>query len=160
MTENTAAALFDALGADITQRYASGRILIAVDGPDADSSARFADAAAAALRDAGRVAERASAHADAYRPDEDYTALRATLAAFRAEEGDGYLIVDGRFLLRPEIRGAWHIKIWLEGDITLSEEAYSQQLKYVRDENPRTHADAIYDVTHPDEPKRVWGDSC
>ena len=160
MTETQSTALFDALVADITTRAASGRILIAIDGADPEATGRFADQAAAALRDAGRTAERASAPGEVYRHDADWSGLRATLSAFRTEDGDGYLLVDGRFLLSPGIRGAWHIKIWLEGDLELSPEAYAEQLKYVRDEGPRAHADAIYDVTDPALPRRVWGDSC
>lgn len=160
MTDTSATALFDALVEEITTRAPSGRILIAIDGPDAEATGRFADQAAAALEGAGRTVERASAPGDAYRHDADWSGLRATLAGFRKEEGDGYLLVDGRFLLSPGIRGAWHIKIWLEGDITLMPESYAEQLKYVRDENPRTQADAIYDVSDAELPKRVWGDSC
>lgn len=160
MTDTSATAVFDALVADITQHYGRGRILIAIEGPSAAATARFADDLADAIRAQGRSATRASAHRDAYRADEDDTALRARLTEFRKEDGDGCLLVDGRFLLRPGLRGVWHFRIWLEGEIALDEESYAQQLRYVRDEAPRGQADAIYDVTTPDAPKRVWSDSC
>ena len=103
--------------------------------------------------------------ADVYRADEDRTALRASLTDFRAgafEGGDvphdAVLIVDGRFLLSPRLRGAWHFRVWLEGDLPLSAESYAAQVSYTRDEAPRGAADAIFDVT--DAPRRVWSDSC
>lgn len=160
MTDTSATAVFDALVADITQHYGRGRILVAIEGPSAEATARFADDLAGAIRAQGRSANRASAHGDAYRPDEEDTALRATLAEFRKEDGDGYLLVDGRFLLSPRLRGAWHFRVWLEGDVPLSPESYAEQVKYVRDEAPRGQADAIFDVTTPDAPKRIWSDSC
>lgn len=160
--------MLDRLADEFLNNYSRGRILLAVDGPDAPASARFADALADNLRGRGKAAFRASAAvAPTYRAEEDRTALRETLDAFRAGalEGedvpeDAVLLVDGRFLLSPRLRGAWHFRIWLEGDLALSPEAYAAQLMYTRDEAPRGAADAIYDVTDPDAPRRIWSDSC
>ncbi|WP_203135550.1 hypothetical protein [Microbacterium sp. JZ31] len=160
--------VLDALADEFLNNYSRGRILVAVDGPDAAAAARFADALADTLRGRDRAVFRAGAPvAEAYRADEDRTGLRETLAAFRegaVEDGsvpeDAALIVDGRFLLSPKLRGAWHFRIWLESDLPLSSEAYAAQVAYTRDEAPRGAADAIYDVTDPDAPRRVWSDSC
>ena len=73
---------------------------------------------------------------------------------------DAVLIVDGRFLLRPELRGVWHFGVWLEGDTRLSDESLEAQIRYSRDSAPRAAADAIFDVTKTDAPARVWADSC
>ena len=152
----------DDLVTEILNNYRRGRILVAVDGPEARSRARFADALAAALRAGGRSVVRQSAgEPEQYRAGEDDPGARDIVRGFRAgEPDDEMLILDGRFLLRPRLRGAWHFRIWLEGDIEISPEALSEQIAYVRDEDPRGAADAIYDVTHADAPKRVWSDSC
>ena len=73
---------------------------------------------------------------------------------------DATLIVDGRFLLRPELRGTWHFRVWLESDTRLSDESLEAQIRYTRDGSPRAAADAIFDVTNAQAPARVWADSC
>lgn len=161
---------FDDLVAEISQRHRGGRILVAVDGIEADSTRRFADTLAEAARASGAESFRASAE----RPDEytsdDAPLLRTLLAAFRngaLQRGDlsvevpadAMLIVDGRFLLNPRLRGSWHFRVWLDGNATLSNDDYEQQLRYVRDQEPRGAADAIYDISG-DPPTRIFSDSC
>ncbi|MFD5215463.1 hypothetical protein [Microbacterium sp. NPDC058345] len=172
MSTTDASTVFDALAAEIAQNNAHGRVLVAIDGAGAETTRRFADALADAARAAGRTPFRASAERpEQYAGDEDASLLRAVLAGFRdgALERDdlitevpdnALLIVDGRFLLSPRLRGAWHYRVWLEGDSMSDEAAYAQRLRYVRDDEPRGAAEAIYDVSGPDAPVRTFSDSC
>jgi len=172
MSTTSTPAVFDALVAEIAQNHPGGRILVAVDGADPRSARRFAGELADAIRASGTPAFRASAERpEQYTSDEDASLLRAVLAGFR--EGtlerddditqipdDAVLIVDGRFLLSPRLRGAWHFRIWLEGDGVLSEADDEQQLRYVSDREPRATAEAAYDVSVPERPVRIYSDSC
>lgn len=165
------AAVFDALVAEIAHNYRRGRTLVAVDGAEAESSRMFADALADAARASGTTTFRASAERpEQYTSDDDASFLRVVLAGFREGglerddvitevPGDAMLIVDGRFLLSPRLRGAWHFRVWLEGDMALSRAAYEQQLLYVRDDEPRAVAEAVYDVSG-EAPVRIFSDSC
>src|ERR1700712_2770438 len=88
--------------AEFLQHYGHGPRFVAVTGvPDADP-ARAAEQFAAALRDAGQEAERASVEsgtgADAFRED--------VVAPFRSR--DAVLVVDGPGLLSPSFRGFWN----------------------------------------------------
>jgi len=164
--------VFEALVAEIAQNYRHGRILVAVDGAEAEYTRSFANALADAARASGETTFRASAERpEQYMSDDDATLLRVVLAGFREgalERGDvisevpvdAMLIVDGRFLLNRRLRGAWHFRVWLESDATHSAAAYEQQVRYVRDDAPREAADAIYDVSSSDAPRRVFADSC
>lgn len=163
--------VFDALVEEIAQNYRRGRTLVAVDGAEAGSTQSFADALADAVRTAGTATYRASAErVEQYASEDDASVLRAVLAGFRMGSlvreddvttvpADAVLIVDGRFLLAPRLRGAWHFRVWLEGGVTLNDDAYEQQVRYVRDQEPRAAADAIYDVSG-DSPVRIFSDSC
>lgn len=92
---------------------------------------------------------------------------------------DAILIVDGVFLNRPELRGAWNWSLWLDAALEErlarmvvrdgadpSPEAESNgrylgaQSLYVRDAHPNTTADAIVDNTDPEHPKRRFADFC
>ena len=171
MSTTSTPTVFDALVAEIAQNYRHGRILVAVDGADAEYTRSFANALADAARASGETTFRASAERPEQYTSDAASLLRAVLAGFR--EGalerddaitevpvDAMLIVDGRFLLNPRLRGAWHFRVWLESDATLSSAAYEQQVHYVRDDAPRAAADAIYDVSSSDAPLRVFSDSC
>lgn len=90
---------------------------------------------------------------------------------------DLYLILDGVFLNRPELRGSWNYTIWVDADAAVRDQRmlardgvdpgselslrYSgAQELYERDAQPRDAASAIVDNTYPDHPKRVFEDSC
>lgn len=92
---------------------------------------------------------------------------------------DAVLIVDGVFLNRFELRGAWNFSIWLDADPAVrlarlverdgadpdpaaeSNRRYSEaQRLYVRDAHPNTTASAIVDNTDPDAPGRRFTDYC
>lgn len=185
MTTTEHATIFSDLVNEITQHYYRGRILIAIDGVDGDVTGHFANSLASAMRAKSRLVVRASSapkaggpqsdfsfpRCDSYRVDDDHSPLTDIVSRFR--EGDlgisdsaavipavVMLIVDGRFLLRPELRTVWHFKVWLEGDLNLSGESLESQIRYTRDGAPRGAADAIFKVTEDESPTRVWADSC
>lgn len=185
MTTSENVAIFDDLVSEITQHYYRARILIAIDGADEQASRGFADSLADAMttkswrvlrststpRGAARDVDLSFPRHDRYGGNEDYSRLRDIVSRFRegrlaAETpdsdvpADAMLIVDGRFLLRPELRGIWHFRVWLESDMRLSDESLEAQLRYTRDGAPRAAADAIFDVTNAQVPVRVWADSC
>lgn len=103
----------------------------------------------------------------------------AVEASWVTGPADAILIVDGVFLNRAELRGAWNWSVWLDADgaarlarmverdgadpdpDAVSNLRYSHaQRLYVRDAHPNTAAGAIIDNTDPDAPKRVFADFC
>lgn len=92
---------------------------------------------------------------------------------------DAILIVDGVFLNRFELRGAWNFSIWLDADPVVrlarlverdgadpdpeaeSNRRHSEaQRLYVRDAHPNTSASAIVDNTDAEAPRRRFTDYC
>lgn len=92
---------------------------------------------------------------------------------------DAVLIVDGVFLLRPELRGIWHWSLWLDVPVDVAAARMAErdgsdpdpwaasnaryregQELYLRDADPRAAASAIVDNTDPAHPRRVFADSC
>ena len=178
-------AIFDSLVGEITQHYQRGRVLIAIDGADEQGTRGFADSMAVAMKARSWQVVRSTStpraaadrddltfpRHDGYRSNEDFSRLREIVTHFRDGSlaadtsgsgvfADAVLIVDGRFLLRPELRGLWHFGVWLEGDHQLSDESLEAQIRYTRDGGPRAAADAIYDITNAHAPVRVWADTC
>jgi len=68
---------------------------------------------------------------------------------------DAFLIVDGLFLLRPELAGIWNFSVWLDAPT----DGLGQE-RYQREVSPRTAASAIIDNTDYDHPRRLFADSC
>ena len=92
---------------------------------------------------------------------------------------DAILIVDGLFLLRPQLAGIWNFSIWLdapdevrrermierdgshpESDSPLGQRYLGGQELYQREAKPRTAASAIVDNTDVEHPRRQFADSC
>jgi uridine kinase len=87
---------------------------------------------------------------------------------------DAFLVIDGIFLNRPELKGLWNYSIWLSVDRAIAEERmlvrdgepsnperYSQgQDIYIAEARPSTTASAIIDNNDYDHPRRVFADSC
>lgn len=65
---------------------------------------------------------------------------------------DAVLVVDGEFLLRPELRGLWHFSVELVNT--------PQDDVYEADAQPRLWAGALVDDSDPERPHRVFADSC
>jgi hypothetical protein len=148
-------AFYAGVATEFLQHYGRGPRFVAVTGvPDADV-ARAADAFAAALRDAGQEAERASLHAG-----ETAGAFREqTVAPFRSR--DAVLVVDGTGLLSPEFRGFWNFSLWVEHDPERSPD-WSFVTTGQKDPlgAPREVASVLLDDTDPERPRRLWADSC
>ncbi len=92
---------------------------------------------------------------------------------------DAILIVDGVFLLRPELRGLWHYSVWLDVPVA---EAYRRlqlsigvdprpdapanaryvggQALYLADAGPRSRASVAIDNADEAHPTRLFLDSC
>ena len=68
---------------------------------------------------------------------------------------DATLVVDGAFLLRPELRGIWNWSVWLD----VPRAADAAQKLYLAD-NPSSRASANVDNGDPERPRRVFADSC
>jgi uridine kinase len=100
-------------------------------------------------------------------------------AAWTTAPRDAVLIIDGIFLLRPELRGLWHWSVWLDVPIDVayrrmalrdgsdpSPSAASNaryrdgQELYLKEANPRDEASAIVDNTDLAHPRRVFQDYC
>ncbi|MEO6826589.1 MAG: uridine kinase [Microbacteriaceae bacterium] len=210
------------LVAEITHNYATGRVIVAVDGIAGSGTEVFADAMAEVFRESGRETFRASIEdfhrsrfdrhlegadlpAGYYRDSYDYRTLRRVLIdPFRMAGSTGFqtaafsvatdaavearwqtaganavLIIDGVFLNRPELRGAWNYSVYLEvpwgvAYVRLAEQRavdpdpnaesnaryrLGQDL-YLAEAFPRGAASAIVDNTDPERPTREFADSC
>lgn len=87
---------------------------------------------------------------------------------------DAVLVIDGIFLLRPELRGLWHSSIWLDvddavrkarlldrdGESSLAPRYAEGQALYRREANPRRAAAIIIDNNDADHPRRDFADFC
>jgi uridine kinase len=183
-------ALLESVADEIHHNHPSGRIVIAIDGPDASGKTRFADGLAEAFRRRGVAAFRASL-ADFEGPDATGDAQARYRNGFD-HKGEGFgadgaeksaapenaaLIVDGVFLNRPELSTRWHHSIWLDADADVraqrlherdgiepgSEQAAryrTAQRLYYREAHPNTAATDIIDNTDPDAPVRRFADYC
>jgi uridine kinase len=100
-------------------------------------------------------------------------------SSWQTGPADAYLIVDGLFLLRPELKGIWNFTVWLdapeevrrermiardgshpESDSALGRRYLDAQERYQRESTPRTTASAIVDNSDYDHPRRIFADSC
>jgi hypothetical protein len=68
---------------------------------------------------------------------------------------DAFLVIDGEFALRGELRDGWNYRILLESEAT-SEADYL----YQKEERPRQVASAVIDLSERHQPQRVFSDSC
>jgi len=78
---------------------------------------------------------------------------------------DAILIVDGVFLHRPELSGAWNYSVWLTTPPVETEDAESARNvaadeAYLATTTPSEKATALIDNRDPKHPKRVFADSC
>ena len=75
---------------------------------------------------------------------------------------DSILVVSGEFLQRPELRGRWNFTAWLESVPSEAPDplAVAARKLYAKDVKVRDSANAIVDNTDPENPVRVFADSC
>jgi len=75
---------------------------------------------------------------------------------------DAILVVSGEYLQRPELRGLWNFAAWLESTASEPVDALTAGARklYAKDVTARETATAIIDNSDPDNPRRVFADSC
>ncbi|MEX0152609.1 uridine kinase [Microbacterium sp. LMI1-1-1.1] len=134
MPSTTVSSLARSLRDEARQHYRSGRVVLAVDGPDGGGQAALADGLAAAFAASGTTAFRApAAVSDGPEGARVDTLRRDLVAPFRAGEAvgrpvtvaedgeesphdgpDAVLVVDGTRLHAADVRGLWNWSLWLE----------------------------------------------
>ncbi|RZU64656.1 uridine kinase [Microterricola gilva] len=72
---------------------------------------------------------------------------------------DATLIIDGRFINRPELRGLWNYSVFLDSAPVDGPDGDADRL-YFAEASPRTQATAIIDNSEPALPRRIFADSC
>ena len=75
---------------------------------------------------------------------------------WRTAKPDSLLIIDGELLQEPDLRGLWHYTVWLDS----AGETSPEQAQYLKKLKPGTTASAIVDNTDPEQPRRLFSDSC
>ncbi|WP_146083143.1 MULTISPECIES: hypothetical protein [unclassified Rathayibacter] len=78
----------------------------------------------------------------------------ARQARWRTAGRDAVLLVDGEFALRPELRGAWSTSIRLDTQEPPVDAAYRATT------DPRRLAGILVDIRDPEQPRRLFADSC
>jgi len=155
--ENPVQTLHRSLRDLMRQNARAGRVVVAVDGWDADRARAFADGFAAVLAEDGTVVERASVE------DPALDVRESVVAPFRAGEGDAVLLVDGRFLHTTERRGLWNYSVWLESNPPIGAprpELPDAEKHYLATARPKAAASAIVENSDPAHPVQVFGDFC
>lgn len=72
---------------------------------------------------------------------------------------DAILVVSGRHLQRPDLRGVFNYVIWLEvPGAEPSDDAGTT--RYLKEVKAAELADAVYDNADPAHPRRLFADSC
>ncbi len=104
----------------------------------------------------------------------DHRRDAAIPAKWRTGPQDAILIVDGVFLLRPELAGLWNFTVWIDvpreiaeqrmidrdGPIEDAQRYRGGQELYLAEAKPRAAASAIIDNRDFEHPRRVHADSC
>lgn len=68
---------------------------------------------------------------------------------------DAALIIDGRFINRPELRALWNWSAYLDAPVTDAADAL-----YHRDDDPASLATAVIDNSDRAHPRRLFLDAC
>lgn len=165
-SENTTRDLQRSLVALMRQNNRAGRVVVAVDALAADAAGAFADAFAAAVEQEGTTVFLVGL------ADGAPHARERLIAPFRAGEpfgpqdvapADAVLVVSGRFLHTPEVRGLWNFSIWLESNPPIGAprpELPDAEKHYLRTVRPKAAASVIVENSDPAHPVQVFGDFC
>ncbi|MFJ4037860.1 hypothetical protein ACIPVB_07215 [Microbacterium sp. NPDC090007] len=165
-TENPVPDLQRSLVALLRQNNRAGRIVVAVDALDQAAATAFADDLVTAIAEEGSAVFHVPL-------SDGTTGVRDTLVApFRAGEpfatgevapADAVLIVSGRFLHAPEVRGLWNFSVWLEMNPPIGAprpELPDAEKHYLRTVRPKAAASVIIENSDPAHPVQVFGDFC
>lgn len=165
-SENTARDLQRSLLGLMRQNSRAGRVVVAVDALDSEAAGAFADAFAAAVEQEGTTVFRAAL------ADGAPNARERLIAPFRAGEpfgpgdiapADAVLVVSGRFLHTPEVRGPWNFSVWLESNPPIGAprpELPDAEKHYLRSSRPKAAASVIVENSDTAHPVQVFGDFC
>ncbi|MDQ1122767.1 hypothetical protein [Microbacterium trichothecenolyticum] len=164
--ENAVRDLQRSLRALMRQNNRAGRVVVAIDALDQGAAREFANGFEEAISDEGTAVFRASLADGAPEARERF------IAPFRAGEefgagfvapSDAVLVVDGRFLHSPEVRGLWNFSVWLENNPPIGAprpELADAEKHYLRTARPRAAASVIVENSDPAHPVQVFGDFC
>ncbi|MDQ1083449.1 MULTISPECIES: hypothetical protein [Microbacterium] len=165
-SENTVDTLQRSLRDLMRQNNRAGRVVVAIDSLDRRAAGEFADGFEKAITEEGTTAFRISL------ADGGPEARERFVAPFRAGEefgagfvapADAVLVVDGRFLHTPEVRGLWNFSVWLESNPPLGmprPELPDAEKHYLRTARPKAAASVIVENSDPAHPVQVFGDFC
>jgi len=130
------------LASEILHNYARGRVLVAVDAPPGSDTAGFAADLVEAVR--------AEGHAASGEPLDAFATRRAEGSgpAVPGEVEDVVHVVDGPGAQRDDLRGTWHLVLWLA------------QAGEARGGTGRAGATIVVDAADPGHPRRVYDDAC
>ncbi|TXK17318.1 hypothetical protein [Homoserinibacter sp. GY 40078] len=143
------------LADELLHNYPHGRVTAAIDALPGDPTAPLADALADELRGRGAWATRLTLGDEAA-----IAAFRsAGIAGFRAEEGDGILVVDGTGLHADGIVDIWNLSVWVSSDPEPDPRDPAAR-RYLIDADPPRRADAVVDISDPEEAVRRFSDWC
>ena len=106
----------------------------------------------------------------------DREADRPFVATWTTAGPDAVLLVDGSYLNRPELRGAWHAVVWLDADPAERDrrvearegivpgsplaERYTGAFELYAKTEPRAAAAVLIENTDPAAPRRAFDDYC
>ncbi len=165
-SENAVETLQRSLRDLMRQNNRAGRVVVAVDALDPEAAERFAGGFQRA------VAEEGTAVFPVPVADATPEVRERLVAPFRAGEpfgsgdvapADAVLVVSGRFLHAPEVRGLWNFSIWLESNPPIGAprpELPDAEKQYLRTVRPKAAASVIVENSDPAHPVQVFGDFC
>ncbi len=165
-TENTVPDLQRSLRDLMRQNNRAGRVVVAVDALDLGAAMDFAGEFEKAIVEEGTAAFHVSVADGAPQVRE------GVIGPFRAGESfgpgdvapaDAVLVVSGRFLHNPDVRGLWNFSIWLESNPPLGAprpERPDAEKHYLATARPKAAASVIVENSDPAHPVQVFGDFC
>lgn len=165
-SENAVETLQRSLRDLMRQNNRAGRVVVAVDALDPEAAEQFAGGFQRA------IAEEGTAVFPVPVADAAPEVRERLVAPFRAGEpfgsgdvapADAVLVVSGRFLHAPEVRGLWNFSIWLESNPPIGAprpELPDAEKQYLRTVRPKAAASVIVENSDPAHPVQVFGDFC
>lgn len=165
-SENAVETLQRSLRDLMRQNNRAGRVVVAIDALDHGAAMEFANGFEDAITEEGTAVFHISLAEGAPQARERF------IAPFRAGEefgagfvapADAVLVVDGRFLHTPEVRGLWNFSVWLESNPPIGAprpELADAERNYLRTARPRAAASVIVENSDPTHPVQVFGDFC
>lgn len=165
-SENAVETLQRSLRDLMRQNNRSGRIVVAIDALDREAASTFADGFEQAIADEGTAVFHVALADGAPHIRE------RLIAPFRAGEpfgpghvapADAVLVVSGRFLNAPDVRGLWNFSAWLEDNPPIGAARPARpedEAHYLRTVGPKSVASVIVENSDPAHPVQVFGDFC